>query len=255
MNEKGLNMLDLIELQFIDNYLLKITIEINKHKVSQKLKKALTDYGVINEEFEDINNAYKELEHERKRLDDALGLQTDKIKDDKDKMFSGTITSSKDLENMQEEVKILTQKNDELENQILEIMDKIDEKKPSLDEITDKKEKVEKEIEEIKKEIRQDIKKLEDKIGVIKERREKVVSRIPEDTMNGFRKMKSKKGGIAIAYLKDNICSACNMEMSAVDRDEITETDKIYNCPVCGRMLIVYRNEIDAIKDDFKQYE
>ena len=66
--------------------------------------------------------------------------------------------------------------------------------------------------------------------------------------MARYEETKAKKGGIAVAVLKDRFCDICNMEIPTGDAEKIKDLNKLYKCPLCGRMLIMYRDEIDEIK-------
>ena len=139
MNDSNLDLLDIVELQFIEQCILKKASEIAKLRKNEKLQKLEIELSRSLEEFNRLTEHLTGLEHDRKKLEDKIAGNNEKIKTNEEKLFSGTITSSKELVNYQEEVKQLKTHNEELESKELEVMFLIDEAKPRLLKVTEDK--------------------------------------------------------------------------------------------------------------------
>ena len=83
-------------------------------------------------------------------------------------------------------------------------------------------------------------------------RRDDVIININDDYFKKYKELKGKKGGIAVAVLKDNFCNVCNMQIPAIAAEKIEDVDEIYSCPLCSRMAVIYRGEIDSIKKELE---
>lgn len=247
MNEEKFDVIDLAELQLTENAISARLSEIEEYKNSKELASAGKAFDKTSEDFDSINDEYTSLGSKRKKLEDTVGLQNEKIKSNESKLFSGTITSAKELENYQDEIKILKQKNSVIEDQILEIMIKLEEKLEGVKLAREEKNKAEANLNRIKNEVSEKIEVLEHIVEGLKKRKEGIVSRVPPDYLKKYNELKNKKGGIAVAVLKDNFCNVCNMEIPTSAAEEIDDMDKLYRCPLCGRMAIIYRDEIDKI--------
>ena len=114
MTDLKFKVIDLVELQLIENAISARSAEIEKVKNNEEQVSAEKEFAQVKEKFNRVNGKYNDLESERKRLEDTVEMQNEKIKNDENKLFSGTITSAKELENYQNEVKILRQKNSEI---------------------------------------------------------------------------------------------------------------------------------------------
>ena len=163
-------------------------------------------------------------------------------------LFSGTITSSKELVNYQDEIKILKASSDEIENKILEIMIVVDDKIKEVKEVEGKKKEIEKQIAELKENIKARIKVIKDSLKGLEKKRKFVISKVPKEYIEKYEILKNKKGGIAIGVLKDGFCNVCNMKIPSRETEKMKDLDKLYKCSLCGRMLIVDRDEVDIIK-------
>ncbi|MBM3713729.1 MAG: hypothetical protein FJW56_09920, partial [Actinobacteria bacterium] len=189
MNNVDFDLLDLVRLQLTEQSIIRKANEINNLKKSQKLLKLETSLDEISTEYNNLNNDYLQIEHERKKVDDRISLQSEKIKKIEEKLFSGTITSSKELVNYQEEMNALKQNNDELENREIELMIKVDDFKPKLKHAEQEKEKVLQEIKLLKDDISAKVKAVEDKLKLLKERRSLILKKIPKDIMAKYEEL------------------------------------------------------------------
>ncbi|MBU4450259.1 MAG: hypothetical protein KKE35_03080 [Actinobacteria bacterium] len=248
MDEASYEITSLVELQLLESAILRKLNEINVLKKNEKLQKLQKELSEINEKLELSDKELVGLEHERKKLEDMIALQNEKIKKNEEKLFSGTITSAKELLNYQEEIKFLKQNNDNVESKAIELMISIDECKPRIKEIEKSIARINSEIEMVKKEAGEKTKVISDAVKRLREKRATVISKIPKDALAKYEETKAKKGGIAVAVLKDRFCDICNMEIPTGDAEKIKDLNKLYKCPLCGRMLIMYRDEIDEIK-------
>jgi uncharacterized protein len=242
------NVANLVELQLLENNILRKLNEINSLRKNPKLLKVQSEVESFNEKISEINKILTGLEHERKKLEDTIMLQNEKIKKNEEKLFSGTITSSKELVNYQEEIKLLRQNNDGLENKTLEKLMELDEYHIKIKDLNATLSDLNSEINSIKQDTEIKIKVIEDKVRDLRKRRSSVISGIPKDQLLKYEETKNKKSGIAVAVLQNNFCSICNMQIPASESDKIKDKTKVHKCPLCGRMLVIYSDEIGSLK-------
>ncbi len=248
MDDASYEITRLIELQLLESAILRKLNEINVLKKNEKAQKLQKELSEINEKLQLSDKELAGLEHERKKLEDMTTLQNEKIKKNEEKLFSGTITSAKELLNYQEEIKLLKQNNDSVESKAIEFMISIDDGKIKIKEVEKIKDQINSEIEIVKREVNEKIKVIDGAVKKLKDKRSTVISKIPKDVLIKYEEIKAKKGGIAVAVLKDRFCDICNMEIPTGEADKIKDLNKFYRCPLCGRMLLIYRNGIDEIK-------
>jgi predicted nucleic acid-binding Zn-ribbon protein len=252
LDDTKFDVLALVELQLIENAISARSSETEAAKNNKELEQAEKKLAGIMEKYDGINGKYSELESKRKKLEDTVEIQSDKIKSNEGKLFSGTITSAKEIENYQEEVKILKKKNSEMEDQILEFMIKLEEMSGDVKKADAEKAAAEAEVGRIKNEMNEKLEVLKHIIEGLQKRKADVSSKIPADYIKKYREVKAKKGGIAVSVLKDNFCNVCNMQIPAIDTEKIVDADQLYKCPLCGRLAVIYRKEIDDIRKELE---
>ena len=252
MDEPKFDVLALVELQMIENAISARSSEVEETKNNKELDQAEKKSTEVKVKYDEISGRYGELESKRKKFEDTVEMQNEKIKSNEGKLFSGTITSAKEIENYQEEVKILKGKNSEIEDQILELMIKLEEMSEEVKQAGSEKARAESEVGRIKNEMNEKLEVLKHIIEGLQKRRDDVSSKIPGDYLKKYREVKSKKGGIAVSVLKDKFCNVCNMQIPAKDAEKIVDADQLYRCPLCGRLAVIYRKEIDDIRRELE---
>ena len=252
MDEKKFEVIDLAELQLIENAISTRLSEIEEIKNSSELASARQAVEMAEKSLSEINDDYNAMEGGRKKLEDTIEIQNEKIKSNENKLFSGKITSTKELEGYQEEVKILKQKNSEMEDRVLEIMIDMEDKSEKLKAARAEVENKKTGLEHVKNEAEEKIEVLKHNIEGMRKRKEAVISRIPDEYLKNYNDVKNKKNGIAVAVIKGDSCSVCNMQIPTRDLEKMDDVDKIYRCPLCGRIAVMYRSEIDEIKKEME---
>ena len=252
MGEGKFEIIDLVELQAIENAVSARYIEIEKVKSNPGLTEAENNLAVSKQKSEEENNKFHDLDVKRKKLEDIVGTHDEKIKSNESKLFSGTITDSKELSNYQEEVQVLKNSSSKLEDEILEIMEEQDMAKPGIDALKEEMVELDSIVLRIRSEMDEKLEVLKHNIEGLKKRKEDVVSRIPGDYLKKYNDLKTKKGGIAVSVIKDNFCNVCNMEIPSIETERFVESDQVYKCPICGRMSVLYRPEMDDIKKELE---
>ena len=252
MADAKINIIDLVELQFIENALSACFSAIEKLKGNPELSEALKKQQQSNSNLDEIKSSYHELDVKRKKLEDTVGINEEKIKSNGKKLFSGTITDPKELSNYQGEIDSLKKSNSKMEDDILELMEEQEKFETSMDVLKKELDGLDILIKRINSEIGEKQEGLKHNIEGLKKRKEDVLVRIPEEYLKKYNDMKTKKGGIAVSVIKDHFCGVCNMEIPAIDTENFVDSEVLYKCPVCGRLSVLYRPEIDDIKKELE---
>jgi len=248
LSEKVADLLNLVELQMLEKNIMRKAAEVAVLRKNEKLKKIEEEFQEVSESCDSMQKELSRIEHDRKKIEDSVSLNNEKIKKNESKLFSGTITSSKELVNYQDEIKQFKQNNDTLESKELELMFEHDTLKPKLAQMQQKKLETQNQLKEVKDGVEEKAKVVDEKISVLRKRRKEVLAKIPKDLIEKYDELRVKKGGIALGVLKNRICDACRMEISSGEADKIKDASKIYKCPMCNRMLIIYDEKMDSIK-------
>jgi predicted nucleic acid-binding Zn-ribbon protein len=80
---------------------------------------------------------------------------------------------------------------------------------------------------------------LEAAIAAREKQREATAAEIPAELLKRYERVRSSKGGIAVAAVRKERCSGCLSPIPAQRILEVERQDRLYLCEACGRILIV----------------
>ncbi|MBT9164887.1 MAG: hypothetical protein DDT22_00938 [candidate division WS2 bacterium] len=223
---------DIIELQKLEG---TKTVNLNKKdEISYVIKKINLKKDA---KIKEIDNIIKEIhvnESELKDLDLAIESIRVKVKQNKELLFSGKITSPKEVSFKSQEINNMKKHISEMEDKSLLLMEIIETRQ------IQKKEK-EQELNAIKTELSEQESLLPSLTfnddGLITNLQEK----IPQDILKEFYYLLKDKGGYAVVPLKDGLyCSGCGVNVPGKFQLLIQKRELV-RCESCHRFLYNYR--------------
>jgi len=226
------------------NDLQKLDIEIDE--LSEKLTHLPeeADLKDLKEQLKEQEEALKEKqaqlaskESAQKKVEGELELLDLKIKNEDDKLYSGTIANPKELKSIQQEVVLLRTKKDEIETDLLELLDEVDSLREETNRALSNSKELVKQVEEAEKKYKQVSDEIDKKLYSLKEESKTVRKSISDPLFSVYKDIREKKK-IAAVSIADGICQGCFVELPAEEVDKMLQTDKLWRCPQCRRIII-----------------
>lgn len=226
------------------NDLQKLDIEIDE--LREKLthlpeEAALKDFRErLKEQEEALKEKQTQLaskESVQKKVEGELELLDLKIKDEDDKLYSGTITNPKELKSIQQEVVLLRTKKDEIETDLLELLDEVDSLREETNRALSNFKELAKQVEEAGQKYKKVSKEIDQKLNCLKEESETIAKSISDSLISIYKDIREKKKIAAVA-IADGVCQGCFVELPAEEVDKMLQTDKLWRCPQCRRIII-----------------
>lgn len=164
----------------------------------------------------------------------------DRADRDAKRMDSGQVTNAKELQNLQSEIESLARRQSELEEVVLEVMERAEElsgeaarlstlHEETLAEHTEavaRRDTVAAGIQWDRTRLTQD--------------RERVSEEVPDDLLALYDKLRGQYDGVGAAPLRYGRCEGCKLALSTAELNEIkaTPADEIVRCEDCRRILV-----------------
>lgn len=162
-----------------------------------------------------------------------------------DKLYSGAVSSVKQLEGMQRNLEEMQRSMDELEIGYRGIEDqrKMLEERVKASRVKLKKYK--NTFDKLKEEYnRKELEAMEE-LEELENQRKKLVKKIDNRLLDRYDRVRLGED-MAVVKIVDGKCSGCHMEVSVVYNERIRE-DELINCETCGRILY---NNMDGEEND-----
>lgn len=225
----------LVELQEVD---LRIErIRQAQEELPREIKRLEEGMAEEQEKFRQFVERVDELERERREKERDLMSEMAKVKALEGRLFE--IKTNKEYQAMLREIGLRKQKNSGLEDEILRMLDEIDalrkeqqerdqELRALLARSTERRQGIEQELATIGQELEQQV-----------ARRAEVARRIEGDLLRRYERIRTRRGGAALAAANQGTCLGCHMHLPPQLYNELLKQAELHTCPNCHRILYV----------------
>ena len=177
---------------------------------------------------------------DQKRIEDEVASVEAKAKDVDKTLYSGTVTSPRELQAFQDDLQSLRRRQRQLEDEVLGFMEQIEPLDEDLERRANERTTLEAEANEVAKVLAEAERQIDGEISDAERERTAEAEALPADLLDRYDKLRAQHDGIAIAPLVGNSCGGCHLTLSAVEVDRIKHepADALIFCEECGRLLV-----------------
>jgi len=198
--------------------------------------------------------AYGELEHRRaevterrdaelrdvRRLDDEVKNLEAKAKAEDRRMYSGTVSSPRELQAMQADIDQLRRQAHDREDEELEVMERREALDTEVAELEAAQAALVSEMDTLVGAIGKQEAEIDAELAVEEDARAALIPGIPEATLRLYEQVRAGNRGIGAARLVGMNCQACHLALPATEVDRIRHlpAEALARCEHCGAILV-----------------
>lgn len=212
----------------------------NSSKRIHEINAILSDKKLLDKALSIQNDSELALTEKKKVLTSAetvVGDHSLKIDQNQKKLYSGSVTNPKDLEDLQLESESLNKFLAVLEERQLEAMLEMEEAQKEFNiasaEVADIKAKMEVEYADLTAEME----RLENSISDATIHKETFLSSNEIPDLSTYQRLRKSSGGIAVTLMISSSCSSCGANIPSAIEQEARSPLKLAFCPTCKRIL------------------
>ena len=181
-----------------------------------------------------------EVLREERKLDDEVRTLEDRAKAEEAKMYSGTISSPKELQAMSADVAHLRKRARELEDEELEVLERREAQDAEVAKVESAMAAVVADIELFLAALQASEAEIEVELKVEQDARSALVPGIPANVLSLYEQVRASNRGMGAARLVGGNCQACHLALPATEVDRIRHlaVDAIARCEHCGAILV-----------------
>ena len=181
-----------------------------------------------------------ELQRNLKRNEDELTALEERAKREKDRLYSGEITGTRELLTLQEEVDGLRSRCSDMESDALELMEEIEETEAGVEALAGQLESADGEVDAAQQQLAEAEEVVRAEIDQETAARSTEAADIAPATLASYEDLRNRMGGVAVARLRNGTCEGCHLGLSAMELDRIRRApaDEVCYCEECGRILV-----------------
>jgi uncharacterized protein len=186
---------------------------------------AETELGDLSREQ---NRAERDVEQVRTRIDR-----------DRARLDAGQVSAARELATLQSEVESLRRRQGDLEEIVLELMERWEGLTSRRDELTAERETVGTEMAEMTARRDAAFKEIDEQAGKASEQRIAVAAEVPADLLKLYEQIRDARG-VGAAMLRAGRCEGCHLTLNRVDLNQIRTSapDEVIRCEECRRILV-----------------
>ncbi len=188
----------------------------------------------------DARIAVDDLTAEQKKVDqDVEAVKTRRTRD-RDRMDRGLITNPKDLERLQHELESLDRRISSLEDDELEVMERLEEAQAELTKLEGMAAEAEQRLAELAEARDDKVASIDEQLRAVAGQRAARAEGLPDDLMTLYGRLREQKGGVGAAALRARECGGCRLTLDSVELSRIKglPDDEVVRCEECSRILV-----------------
>ncbi|RCG30608.1 hypothetical protein DQ384_15055 [Sphaerisporangium album] len=199
---------------------------------SAKLARLATEVIAAETEASDLAREQAKAESDV----EAVRVRADR---DQKRLDSGQVSSSKDLSNLQSELASLHRRQGDLEDVVLEIMERREAADATVTRLTAERGEISAGLATLEEKRDAALGELDRESGEAKGKRGGITSDIPADLLTLYEKLREQYG-VGAAMLQGGRCQGCKVSLSIADLNRIRAAakDEVLRCEECRRILV-----------------
>ncbi|WP_189491473.1 zinc ribbon domain-containing protein [Streptomyces antnestii] len=240
MNAAPADQIRLLDVQALDVRLSQLAHKrksLPEHAEIESLNKDLT-------QLRDLHVAAQTEESDCAREQTKAEQDVDQVRQraarDQQRLDSGAVTSPRDLENLQHEIASLAKRQGDLEDVVLEVMERRESAQERFEELTGRVASVEGKINDATARRDAAFEEIDGEVASVTKERQVIAGSVPEDLLKLYDKLRAKEAGVGAARLYQRRCEGCQLELNITELNEVRAAapDEVVRCENCHRILV-----------------
>ena len=181
-----------------------------------------------------------DLDRELSRAERDVDQVRVRIDKDNERLTAGQVSNARELESLQSEVASLRRRQADLEEGVLELMEKRENAQALRDGAAAEAEIVAADTATVSAHHDVALGEIDKQADKATSARAGVVADIPADLLALYDKVRAQSGGLGAAPLRHGQCGGCRVQLSTVDLNAIRHAapDEVIRCEECRRILV-----------------
>ncbi|MBA3742373.1 MAG: hypothetical protein H0X00_05475 [Sporichthya sp.] len=170
----------------------------------------------------DVDQVRQRAERDQKRLD------------------AGQVSSPKELESLQHEIASLAKRQGDLEDTVLEIMERRESAQARIAELTAERDQIASDLASTTAALAAATTEIDAETATLTGERATLAGGLAGEMVTLYEKVRAGSDGVGAAALRRGRCEGCHMELSTTDLNRLRATpdDEVVRCEECRRILI-----------------
>ncbi|HUH06497.1 MAG TPA: hypothetical protein VML96_01700 [Egibacteraceae bacterium] len=231
----------LVELQRVDTAIRQLAHRRSNLPEQQALDENADTLSRVSAELSSARERSERLASQQRRHEDEISAVDSRRKSEEGRMYSGLITSERELEALRSELGSLKARKNALEDALLEIMEQREELDSLVATLTQRQDELSGSVAALTSARDAAATDIDAELSAREAERRTVAADLPGDVVELYDELRARKQGVGVAELHGRTCMGCRLELTAIEMEETKEAvgSGLARCPQCGRIIVL----------------
>jgi uncharacterized protein len=234
-------MLDtLLELQTRDTIIDRLRHRRDTLPERAALESVRTELNTAGTQLAEVTAQREEVAREEQRYDDEARSLEDKAAEVERRMYSGEVSSPRELQALQADVEQLRRHRRGLEDRELEVMERRESFEPAVDALRARAGELESEAERLGAALAEVEAEIDEELTGERAARDEIAATVEAGLLDDYERCRERARGIGAAQLNGNTCQGCHLSIPSVEAERIRKSPSgtVAHCDNCGCILV-----------------
>ena len=185
------------------------------------------------------NRRLHELHTQQRDLELQADERRAKMKVDETKLYSGKVTSPKELGNLSDEIAQEKRQIGAVEDKLLELFERIEEAETEARQIESSLADDTQTWNTRQQQLRARLQQAQQTTATLAARRASTVQEVEPASLATYDALRHKKGGVAVSLVSQRTCQSCRVALTPAQEQRARIGAELVTCNSCGRILFV----------------
>jgi predicted nucleic acid-binding Zn-ribbon protein len=193
----------------------------------------------LRDELTTLEAAESDLGREQAKAEADVDQVRSRVERDQTRLDAGQVSSPRELENLQSEIASLARRQSDLEEIVLDVMERQEAAERRRDSLTQEQGTLAHQRDEVAARRDAALEGIGEQAEKAGSRRAGVAAAVPDDLLGLYGKLRTQHG-VGAAALRAGRCEGCHLSLNTVDlaRIRAAAPDEVLRCEECRRILV-----------------
>jgi predicted nucleic acid-binding Zn-ribbon protein len=233
------SQLRLLELADLDAELARLDHRRRNLPEAAELARLEARAGELRDALVVTETELGDLGREQTRAERDVDQVRTRIDRDRARLDAGQVSAARELATLQSEIESLRRRQGDLEEIVLEMMERREGLVSRQDELSAERDRLGIETAEVTARRDAAVKEIDEQTAKASDQRASVAAEVPADLIKLYEQIRDSRG-VGAAALRAGRCEGCHLTMNTVDLNQIRASapDEVLRCEECRRILV-----------------
>jgi uncharacterized protein len=229
----------LLELQATDLRIRKLEHQLDDLPEQRELEASSQRLLAFGEQQDETRLELERASAAQRRLEREVDVLTQRRDAERARLYDGTVTNQREMQSLEAEIASTERRVAEHEDELIEVLEQVEALENRRDGLETDRAAEQQHVEALTEDRDEAAKGLLAELGELKATRQRQAAGLPEDLLERYEALAARLGGTGVGQLEGHSCTACRLDLSMADVNDLLTGPPLSTCPQCSRLLVV----------------